>query len=114
MFAKLAQISLHGVGSARQVWATDEHRTGNRAACSSPIANSHRVRTPLLVCHWQQAPATGALNASGNRSQHPQPTNSRQSVCGAASPADRRSRRGQTTLQGRSSLNPRERNGRTP
>jgi hypothetical protein len=61
MFAKLAQISLHGVGSARQVWATGEHRTGNRAACSSPIANSHRVRTPLLVCHWQQAPATGAL-----------------------------------------------------
>jgi hypothetical protein len=61
MFAKLAQIILHGVGSARQVWATDEHRTGNRAACGSPLANSHRVRTPLLICHWQQAPATGAL-----------------------------------------------------
>jgi hypothetical protein len=61
MFAKLAHICLHGVGGARQVWATDEHRTGNRAACSSPIANSHCVRRPLLVCHWQQAPATGAL-----------------------------------------------------
>jgi hypothetical protein len=61
MFAKLAQIRLRGVGSTQQAWATDGCRTGNRAGCRSTIANSHRVRRPLLVCHWQQAPATGAL-----------------------------------------------------
>jgi hypothetical protein len=55
------------------VWATDEHRTGNRAACSSPIANSHRVRTPLLVCHWQQAPATGALECAWQSVPAPAP-----------------------------------------
>jgi hypothetical protein len=61
MFAKLAQIRLRGIGSAQQAWATDEHRNGNRAACSSPIANSHHAGRPILACHWRKAPATGAL-----------------------------------------------------
>jgi hypothetical protein len=51
MFTKLAQIRLHGVGSVQQAWATDKYRTGNRAACGSPIANSHYARRPILVCH---------------------------------------------------------------
>jgi hypothetical protein len=61
MFAKLAQIRLRSVGSADQAWATDELRNGNRAACSSPIANSHHAGRPILVCHWREAAATGAL-----------------------------------------------------
>ena len=61
MFAKLAQICLRGVGGAQQAWATDEYRIGNRAACGSPIAHSYHGGRPILVCHWQKAPATGAL-----------------------------------------------------
>ena len=61
MFPKLAQFCLRGVGGAQQAWATDEYRIGNRAACGSPIANFHHAGRPILVCHWQKAPATGAL-----------------------------------------------------
>jgi hypothetical protein len=64
MFAKLAQIRLRGIGSAQRAWAADGCRTGNGAACSPPIANSHRSRRPILVCYWQQAPATGALECA--------------------------------------------------
>jgi hypothetical protein len=59
MFAKLAQTRLRGIGSVQQAWATDELRNGNRGAFSSPIAN--RAGRPILVCHWQKLPATGAL-----------------------------------------------------
>jgi hypothetical protein len=61
MFAKLAQIRLHGLGSAQRAWATDGDRTGNSAACLSPIANSHRARRPTFVCRWEKARLSGAL-----------------------------------------------------
>jgi hypothetical protein len=61
MFAKLAQICLRGVSGVQQAWATDEHRNGNHAVCGSPIASFHHSGRPVLVCHWQKAPATGAL-----------------------------------------------------
>src|SRR6516165_12692696 len=64
MFAKLAQFCLRGVGGAQQAWATDEYRIGNRAACGSPIAHSYHGGRPILVCHWQKAPATGALECA--------------------------------------------------
>jgi hypothetical protein len=61
MFAKLAQIRLRGIGSAKQALATNKYGIGNRATCGSPIANSDHAGRPILVCHWQKAPATGAL-----------------------------------------------------
>jgi hypothetical protein len=38
MFAKLAQIRLRGIGSAKQALATNKYGIGNRATCGSPIA----------------------------------------------------------------------------
>jgi hypothetical protein len=61
MFAKLAQIRLRGVGSVRRAWAADAKRAGSGAACCSAMAETHKARRPILVCHWQHAPATGAL-----------------------------------------------------
>jgi hypothetical protein len=56
MFAKLAQIRLRVVGNVQQALATK----GNRAAFR-PTAHPYRSPRPILVCHWQQAAASGAL-----------------------------------------------------
>jgi len=61
MFAKLAQFRLRHGGSSRRAWVTHPNHTGNPAACRPMLAASRRLRRPMLVCHWQHAPATGAL-----------------------------------------------------
>jgi len=68
MFAKLAQMLLHGVGHVRQARAT----TGNRAAFRFG-ARPGRTRRPSLVCHWQAAPATGTLECTWEAA-HASPT----------------------------------------
>jgi hypothetical protein len=60
MFTKLAQISVRGVGSTQRASATTDGYRASNAAVSRP-ANPHRVRRPMLICHWRHAPVTGAL-----------------------------------------------------
>jgi hypothetical protein len=54
MFAKLAQIRARGRASAPEALAANCNR--------APFRPDHcPVRRPTLVCHWHQAPETGAL-----------------------------------------------------
>jgi hypothetical protein len=70
MFARLAQIRLRRVGSAQRACATTiGYRADNAAVCRP--ASPHRVQRPLLVCHWRQAPATGALECVWERVSAP-------------------------------------------
>jgi hypothetical protein len=70
MFAKLAQIRLRAVGNVQQALATNRDRAAFRAS-----ARPRRARRPILVCRWQLAPATGALECIWEAVGAPRPTN---------------------------------------
>jgi hypothetical protein len=63
MFAKLVQFRLLGIGRAQQALVAGGSQTDKHAGCG-PIAQSHRDRRPTLVCRWQKAPVTGALECA--------------------------------------------------
>jgi hypothetical protein len=69
MFAKLAQFCLLG-GRTRPALALGGCHSDDDAGCR-PINTSHRIRQPILVCHWHKARPTGALAAGSAGRESP-------------------------------------------
>jgi hypothetical protein len=88
MFSKLSRFRLFGAGRAQQLRATAEYRM-DAHSLRGFTTNSHRVRRPALVCHWQTVPSTGALECvwrSVAATDEPQPRRSTDARASAGRP----------------------------
>jgi hypothetical protein len=63
MITNLAQFRLFGIVRAQQARSTVRHRI-DRHRNDHFVATAHRSRRPVLVCHWQKVPSTGALECA--------------------------------------------------
>lgn len=63
MVTKLARFHIFGRGPEQRAGTVAEYCNDNRSV-RRPVTNSQPMPRRILVCHWREAPLTGALECS--------------------------------------------------